>query len=408
MAQRQLNDWITSYLEYTENSESPVSFHLWGGVSAIAAALQRKVYLKWGHSTIYPNQYIVLVGPSGQSRKGEAISIPRSLVESLKIPLLGEDNTQESIIVEMKNAVTSFVDKGNKRLTFQCAISCFVEELSVFTGQQNSTFLAYLTNWYDSRDTWKRTTKHQGTDEITGLCFNLLSATAPDWIPHIFPRETIGGGFTSRCIFVVEPGKSKIIADPNSCAPSPDLKRALLHDLEVIHTLSGEYRFSEKAKRLYMDWYIAEEEKIRDGKPSIADNMFSGYMSRRAMHLFKLSMAMTASHTNERTIAEKDFNRALAMLLKAERNMPKVFAGIGRARYVEETEMILQFLAARGHSTKSEILSRFYKQVDEFSLEAIMKVLNSMKAVKVVIQPGVDTKYVYTWSQEEPEGPTRH
>jgi hypothetical protein len=395
-SKRRLDDWLTSYLRYTENSESPVSFHLWGGVSAIAAALQRRVYIKWGHSTIYPNQYIVLVGPSGQSRKAEAITIARKLAEGIKIPLIGEDNSVESVIREISDSLSNFVDQSNKKLTFQCAVSCFAEELSVFTGQQNTQFLAYLTNWYDSRDTWKRSTKHQGIDEINGMCFNLCAATAPDWIPYIFPREAIGGGFTSRCVFVVEQRKSKVVWNPNDIAPPKELEKDLKHDLDVISTISGKYEFSAKTLLLYKDWYLSEEEKIAKGNPSISDPMFSGYLARRPSHLFKLCMALTASRTNEREIGEKDFHRALKMLTMAEQKMTKVFTGIGSARYIEQTEMILNHLQATGRATKSELLNRYMRNLDAVSLDAAITVLADMKVIKVIIQPGKETIYEYT------------
>lgn len=405
MTKRRLNDWLSAYLKYTDSSESPVSYHLWSGVSVLSGALQRKVYLRWGHSTLYPNQYIILVGPSGRARKGDAIGIARAFMDTLKVPLIGEDNSQEAIILEMKNSITTFTDKSNGKLTFQCAVSCIVEELSVFTGEQNTQFLAYLTNWFDSRDRWKRTTKHQGTDEIMGMCFNMLAATAPDWIPYILPREAIGGGFTSRCIFIVEQGKSKIISNPNSIHPPDQLKRDLAFDLEVIHTLSGAITFDDKALKLYEDWYVKEETKIEAGNPPIRDRLFSGYVSRRSTHLRKLAMVMSVSRGADLTIIEKDFNRALKMLEIAEKKMPLAFGGIGKARYAEETEAIMQFIAIKGTTTKSEILNQFYKMIDDYSLDIIMKVLSGMRVVRTIIAPG-ETKYEYIKREAGPGGPT--
>jgi len=167
---RRLNDWIKNYIQYTEYSESPLSYHTWAGVFCLASALQRKVYMQWGHTTIYPNQYIILVGPSGRARKGEAITTARSLIEELNIPLISDDNSPEAVILDMKRSTTNFTDAISGAVRLQSAVSCFAEELAVFTGYQNSAFLAYLTQWYDSRDKWVRRTKHQGTDEIVPGC----------------------------------------------------------------------------------------------------------------------------------------------------------------------------------------------------------------------------------------------
>lgn len=384
MPRRRLPDWISSYAKFTENSESPISFHTWAGLSCLAAALQRKVYLRWGHTTLYPNQYIVLVGPSGQARKGEPITIASKMVTSLRLPQIGEDNSMEAVIREMKNAVTNFTDKSSGKIKFQCAVSCFVEELSVFVGQQNTAFLAYLTNWYDSRDRWKRTTKHQGTDELLGVCFNLLAATAPDWIPYMFSREAIGGGFTSRCLFIVEEGKAKIIPNPNLVPIDEGLRSSLKHDLELISTLSGEVMLDKKALDAYTAWYEKEEKKIQSGRPAIDDPLFSGYVSRRATHVKKLAMLCMASRGDELVITLRDFERALAFMESVEAKMTKAFHGIGKPKYVEETELILTYIAKRRKATKSDILKTYIRTVDSYTLDLVIKNLTDMKLVRAI------------------------
>lgn len=403
MSKRQLKDFISGFLDYTKNSESPVSFHLWAACSAVASALQRRVYFRWGHQTIYPNLYVVLVGPSGQSRKSEPINIARDLVERLQIPMIGEDNSMEAVIREMKLAVTNYTDKSTGRICFQSAVSCFLEELAVFTGQQNTQFLAYLTNWYDSRDKWKRTTKHQGTDEIVGMCFNMLAATAPDWLPYIFSREAIGGGFTSRCIFIVEERKSKLVANPNLIRPDKRLHGQLALDLEIINTLSGEMAFDESAVRLYEEWYESEEKRFERGEHPLKQEFLSGYFSRRATHVKKLGMIMSASRGNDMTVTAKDFKRALTMLEITEKKMPKIFSGIGKARYAEETELVLTYLARIGTASKSQLLRQFYRTLDDYGLDIVIKVLSSMKFIKVVIGGGETIyKYIGTEPDEKP------
>jgi hypothetical protein len=381
---RKLPDWLSAYMKYTEWSESPINFHVWGGMSCIAGALQRKAFIRWGHTTLYPNLYVILIGPSGQARKGEPITIARTFLDKIDIPMIGEDNSMESIIRSMRDSLTNYSDPITKRIMFQCAVSCLVEEFAVFVGQQNVPFLAYLTNWFDSRDRWKRATKHQGTDEIIGMCFNLLAATAPDWLPSILPREAIGGGFTSRCIFVVEEGKSKIIPNPNLAPDTRRLKDDLIHDLEIIHTLVGEYKFDEPALASYVKWYEEQEESIRAGHSPIPDPIFAGYVSRRATHLKKLSMSIAASSHNDLVITQRDFKRALGLMVAAEQRMSRVFSGIGKGKFTEETEAVGYYLSNRGSATKSELMRHFFRTVDEFSLTIAVQNLSSMKLIKVI------------------------
>lgn len=383
-------------MDYVVGSESPVSFHLWSGIGAISAALERKVFMQWGHSTIYPNNYIILTGPSGQTRKGEPIMIAKDFVKTLESPMVPEDTSMEKLIRSMRNASTTYKDPKTGEVLEQSAMSGFLEELAVLLGEQNTKFLAYLTNWYDSRDEWTRTTKHQGDDYLAGVCFNLVAATAPDWIPYMFTKEAIGGGFTSRCLFVVEPRKSKIVADPDEYPIDKKLREDLIHDLEHIHRITGEYHFEPRAKRAYVDWYKDQEGAIARGHIEITDPYFAGYIARRATHAKKVGMALAASRSNNRVITLQDWDKTLALLGNIEKKMPRAFMGVGKPKYIEETDLVMQYLQARigVDVPRSQILRDLRRFVDDYTLDAATKVLNGM-GMLTVFREGSRLSYRY-------------
>lgn len=380
--ERRLDDWLTSYLEYTENSESPISYHTWAGVSCIAGALQRKVYMRLGHSTLYPNNYIVLVGPSANARKGEPLVIARDIIEELNVYTIGEDSTPEALIRDIKGSELTFQDPSTGDWKWHSSVTGFIEELAVFTGHQNTSFLAYLTNWYDSRDKWTRRTKHQGVDEIIGMCFNFLASTAPDWLPHILTKEAIGGGFTSRCIFVVEDRKRKTVLDPNKNMPSQRLRSDLIHDLEIINTIVGQYDWDKQAKQEYEDWYAEQDRRVTSGESILGDPILDGYVGRRPSHIRKISMICAASHSNELVITSSDFQCSKILLESAEKKMAQIFSGVGRGKYVAETDMIIKYVKSRRRVSKSTMLRDLYRSLDKDSFKNIMETLIEMKIIR--------------------------
>lgn len=383
---RRLNDWLTSYLKYTDHSESPVSYHTWAGVSCIAAALQRRVYMRMGHSILYPNNYIILVGQSANTRKGEPLVIARDIVEHIStIKVLGEDSTPEALIRDMKGTEETFQDISTGNWKWQSAVTAFIEELAVFTGHQNTTFLAYLTNWYDSRNKWKRTTKHQGIDEIIGMCFNFIASTAPDWLPHILTKEAIGGGFTSRCIFIVEERKRKTVPDPNAMPVLDRLRDDLVHDLELIACLNGEYDWAPEAKASYEKWYKGEDEVLMAGGSLMGDPALDGYAGRRPAHVRKISMAASASRSDSMAIEQEDFDRALGLLTDAEKKMSRIFSGVGRGKYAAETDMVLNYVRKFREVSRSQLLRDLYRNLDEASFKSIIEVLGDMKLIQTRI-----------------------
>lgn len=389
MTKRRLNDWLSGYLEYTDESEPPLSYHTWVAISLISSTLRRRSFFKWGYETIYPNLYIVLIGPSGRCRKGTAMRLGFEIIKDLGIKIVSESITREKLIRNMKEAVDNFIDPQTRRLQYHCSMTCMSEELSVFLGQSDVKFLADLTDWYDSKDKWTYDTKGSGTDSIQGICFNLLGATAADWLVSILPQEAIGGGFTSRIIFVVEENKRKTNPKPKVTDRTYKLMEALRKDLESIGTLAGQFVFTPETEEMYIAWYQEQDRLTNNGKPAINDPRFSGYCERRATHLRKLCMIFAASRGNDMTITPDDFARALNTMQAVEVKMVKVFSGMGTARYSQVTEKILTYIASKKGAkvARSELLMLFYRDLDMETLNIIEQTLDAMKVIKITMDP---------------------
>ncbi len=147
--------------------------------------------------------------------------------------------------------------------------------------------------------------------------------------------------------------------------------------------MQGEYTFSKNALKAYEDWYLGQEEGFV-GRGCPLGPMFDGYWARRPTHVKKMGMALSASRGSSFIVEEDDFKRALGILEQTEKRMPKVFAGIGRSRYAEDTDAILSYIKRKGVVTKEQLMRDFYRDVDSTALEAVVKVLMDMKIIEVV------------------------
>ncbi|MBT9138079.1 MAG: hypothetical protein DDT31_00626 [Syntrophomonadaceae bacterium] len=396
---RKLKDWLESYLNYTENSESPISYHTWCGLSVIAGALQRKVYLRWGLGRIiYPNLYIVLIGASGRTRKGVAIGIAKEFLKNLpSVTVVPESSSgRQAMIVSMKRALTNFSDPTDKKIKFHSSVTAFSEELSVFLGQGDIAYLSNLTDWYDSKEDWEYETISRGKDTLQGLCLNLMGATAPEWIQSMIPQEAVGGGFTSRIIFIVEESKRKTIPKYITTPEEDQLKEDLQEDLEKISQLAGEALFTPEAEQLYINWYLVEDTALSSGKPVITDPRFAGYCERRATHLQKLMILCSASRGDDLKLNSNDFHRALEFLLDAERNMPKTFGGLGKSRMSDQSDAIINFIKKTGITTRKSLLQKFYRDIDPITLANVEALMQQMGVVKIRLMPE-DGDKTYIW-----------
>ena len=341
MAQRNVPDWIEGYLSYTEDSEPPKLFKEWCAVSVIAAALQRKCRLEWGTTVFYPNLYIVLTAPAGKARKGTAMAPARKFIDRIGIPLAAEAVTREALIRTLKES-ESVVSTENG-IIVHSSLTVFSPELTVFLGYNNTQLMSDLTDWFDCSEKWVYRTKTAGTDDISGVFINMLGATTPDLIRSTLPLDAIGGGLTSRMIFVFEEKKGKIVPFPFVSEETRKLETKLYYDIECINMLQGQFKFTKEFLSRWGDWYMAQEGKNPFG--ANYNKAFDGYIERRPTQVLKLSMVMNASRTDEMVLDEPDLVRAIDLLERTEKKMPRAFGGIGMSQNAQLTYAISELIA---------------------------------------------------------------
>jgi len=379
---RKLDDWLETYVKFTSNSEPPELFHTWTAISVLAAALQRKCSLPWGTITFYPNMYIVLVAPSGKARKGTAMGPGMNFLDDLGIKMAAEATTRESLIRELKNSNDNIVYPDGS-VEFHASLTIFSQELTVFLGYQNRQLMSDLTDWYDCRKRWTYRTKNMGTDDIIGLWVNLIGATTPELIQTSMSLDAIGGGLTSRMIFVFEHKKRRIVPVPFLTDEEVALREELLRDLEQIHMMQGEFKVTSDFLSAWIKWYTEQE-----GNPPFDDDRFNGYFERRPSHAMKLSIISSASRSNDLVIHKEDLDRAVKLLEATEVKMPYTFSGVGRSDNADVVNRVMTEIGVQKTCTFSHLMGRFYRDVDKDMLNKILQSLDAMNFVDIGFADG--------------------
>jgi len=375
---RRLADWIDGFMEYTNNSEPPFLYRMWTAIGAVAAALQRKCRLEWGPLTFYPNMYIVLVGPSGCG-KGTAMEPAEDFLDIIGVKTSAQSTTREALIRSLKEATHIQTTKDGKTIA-HASLTVFSKELTVFLGWNNPQLIGDLTDWYDCGNKWQHRTKTQGTDDITGVWVNLIGATTPELIQTALPMDAIGGGLTSRIIFVYEDTIQKSVPVPFLSEREAQIGEELAIDLGSINTLSGRFTIKKDViEDRWIEWYAKHAKKKLS-----TDARFDGYAMRRRVHILKLCMILSASRSSEMVIEVEDFDRAVSILSKTEKNMPKTFSGVGKSPSADVTDRVMAHIATAGETTFAEIVAMFYRDADEWMLEKIVRTIERMKFCKTV------------------------
>lgn len=378
---RYLDDWIEGWLTYQENTEPPRQFVKWTAISIIAAALQRKCKLQMGHLTWYPNMYIIIIGPSG-SRKGTAMDPGREILNWKGIKLSAESTTREALIRAIKNSTSSDTDVKTGTFDAHHSLTIYSQELTSFMGYNNILLMSDLTDLYDCRDPWNYDTKDETKkDFINATWLNLIGATTPETLHSALPMESIGGGFTSRLIFVYGAKKYKVVPIPYLTEEDLAIYEKLQHDLTEIQMLRGSFKISDSFVKRYSEWRIYNEEH-----PVFTDPRLGGYLDRRPAHTLKLAMILSASQSSEMVITESIFNRALKMLEDVEKDMIRVYSGLGESSDSSVLSRVMSdlIMASDQGCSKTELMGRYYYDADEDKMSRIWRTLSSMPEFKTM------------------------
>lgn len=373
---RLLSNWIQAYLAYTAESESPEEYHKWVAISVIAGALRRRVFFKMGYFNLYANQYIVMVGPPGRCKKSTAMRIGRTLLGAVPgLKFTTDSVTRERLIQDLTQAHQD----GHSSMT------AYSSELATLLTSSGMDMVAFLTDIYDSPNEWAHQTKMGGTNTIKAPYLNLIAATTPDWIAKAMPMDTVGIGLTSRIVFVYQ--DTPRVKDPFPVL-SPEqvkLQELLLHDLNHIATLGGQFDLDAAAKAFYSDWY---KSRLEQPNPT-GDSRLDGYFERKPMHALKLAMVVAASQKNELVFTQSDVEVALMLLEEVEEKMQKVFANVGRNPLSADMDAVASAVAASmPHGlTHGDIIARFKHSLRKDELAEVLDLLMTQNLIVLAGNP---------------------
>jgi hypothetical protein len=296
-------------------------------------------YFKW-----VPNFYIVMVAPPGIVSKSTTIAIAMDLLRAVPGINFGPQVvTWPSLVTSFASCNESFEINGDWHS--QCAITLESSEFGNLVNPSDRDMIDLLVTLWDSKQgSFKKMTKTSGEDLVENPWINLIACTTPAWIAGNFPEYVIGGGFTSRCLFVYTDTKERLVPYPHLVVPR-DLKQQqvkLIQDLEHISiTLAGSYVLTEPAIKWGKAWY---EYHYTHKHAGLDDDRFGGYVARKQTHIHKLAMVLAASRRDALEITDDDLSLANVMVTDLEKDMPKVFSRIGRTEESIHAERFIRYI----------------------------------------------------------------
>lgn len=351
---RLLDDWITTFLDYTDHMEAPKLLRSWSAISAIASTLRRRVWIDQDQFTWTPSLYIIFVGPPGVLTKSTTTDLSSSLLRELPTGLVhfGPNNITWQALATSFAAASEFFEypAGSGDQYPMSAITLVSRELGSLLNPRDQDLVNLFIELYDGAKVYQKVTKMSGNDTIESPWINMMGATTPSWIADNVPQSALGGGLVSRVIFLYGDEKEKFVPYPKDLIRDKGahalVRKALVHDLEHIAlTLLGAYELTAEAKAWGSKWYI---DLWSGAKNHYSDDKLMGYIARKQTHMHKVAMVLAASRKDQLVITLEELQLADLMLKDVEASLDKVFAQIGRTVQSVQAEKFIELVKRRG------------------------------------------------------------
>ena len=393
-------DFFDVYFSLVENSsESPMIYHRWTLISAVAALLGREINLPLGMDVIYPNMFICLMGSAG-SRKSSAINATKRILTAVGYTTFArEKSSSQKFIKDLGDGFTTIKAPTKSSKSIE-ELSDDLEEMEIhgedylddstsevyitageledFLGQNDGQFISLLTNLWDNLDCYSHGKMTSEDIYINKPTVNLIGGTTPTTFATVFPPEVIGQGMLSRMLLVYGGGaRCKITIPP---PPDPELLKFFIEHLKQIkEQIKGTFTFTDEA---YEVW-----DTIYKGGINLNDSRLESYLNRRHIHYYKLCMVLAACELT--TVITKEIAiKANTILHYTERLMPKALGEFGKSKKGDISQVVIEALKQYPDGIGNEKLFPIVAKDFEDKLEFVKVLKKLAESGSILIKDG--------------------
>ena len=346
--------FLKDFLLYVSGCECPPPYAIWTAYSMLSAAIGRRIFLDLQYFKVWPNIYVILVGPSG-TRKTVATDMGVVLLQAAipDISFSANNETYQGTITFMdsENSVRSYFDHNGKAVEYK-PYFIVASELMNYIQNNPDGYIKFLTDIYDRPDQFIYRLKNEQRVLLRPYVV-MCACTTANWLTDQIKQKTFSEGFGRRCIIVCNSNvvrKWPEMTDPMKAAASRCITR-----LVDVQKLAGPCILEPDALDLFKQWYLTHK------RPS--DTFLSNWYSTKNILVLKVAMLISISERDDRVITKDYIELSLALLDSLEKEMPMVTDLLGRSELVGPAATIVGLLRSNGGSVAQKwLLAKTYKE----------------------------------------------
>jgi energy-coupling factor transporter ATP-binding protein EcfA2 len=418
---------------------SPDSFIEFGYYFLVASALQRRVWLGPPENAIFPNMFVILVGPPGVGKglvikevskilnhfklrdkkvvvEGEEIDLDALRIASGIMDMAAQGNKKkvnedeplllpvapdsisgfEALVSEHAHSTRKIEVPGKHKVFAPNGIYLYnsltfcLEELSSIFKKNAVDVINYLLVAFDCGD-YKYKTKHCGEDRLRKVSLSLIAGTTPSYMQETLDQGLVSGGFNARVVYVFEwANRFRKFILPQFTDEQLKAKADILLHIKKLTGLFGQVVFSPEALELLR--HHIEEEMATNRLNH--DMRLDDYYGRKNIQLQKLAIAVHfADNTEDFIITLEEAQKAISLLAGIEPRMHYALQFKTRSPLADAGRKVKSMLRQFKLQSKKELWLGLEGEITDVELDSVLSYLMYTEQVEKVAIPDEDTQY---------------
>lgn len=323
-----MSDFVDEFVDYFRPAVSPGLFKTWSGVSCLAAALERRVWVETPRGPVFPNLYVLLVAPPGSGKfiVEQVRNLWRSVIDpDTKIPVFKvapKNMTKAALVDELLKAKQNKVIRGYVFPEYHSLLVA-AEDFGTLVPSFDREYINTLNDVWNNPELHDEARRHGPAKDVSihFPMLNILGGAQPNYLTTLFQEEQTWENGMSRRVIMLYSSRVR----PESLLSGPkfdeDKRKGLCRRLGEYSMAYGPTEFTPEAAEFFENWYS------EGSKPVPTHAKLETYKSNRELFVMKLSVvaALARGGPKERRIQVEDVKKAQSWLFSAEATMPDIF-----------------------------------------------------------------------------------
>lgn len=367
-------EFLENYRVYTRGNETPEIVHLFCGLSTLAGAAEKRLWIDQKFFNLYLNLYILLIGPAGVIAKSTSMGLALKMLREAGFNTLEGAVIKEKIIEELLEMVkvTETEDGG----FLHSSTTYIANELNVLLAA-GVDMIKFLVDIYDREHAYVYKTKRSGQYEIPYPHFNMMGAAVPQWFGQYVGSDMGSTGFLARSIIVYEEKKRGMYP---KIEYTDEQRRAREKCMEIIFHIAnmyGEVKMSSEADEYFCAWYR------KQASCAFNDYRINSYYERKnKVHILKIAALMALGDLRQE-ITKLDIERSIYILESIEKKMRLAYVIAGNNKLAPYIHQVVRAIDEKGGRIAiSELIRMLYQDMDRDEIRNLIATMEDMGEAK--------------------------